>query len=89
MCCTHPAYKRGNDLRLQKSHVKYDLQKFGFTNRVVNTWNSLPNWVVPADTTNTFQSRLDKFWQNQDIVYNFKAWLHGTVSHSIAVYEEF
>ena len=23
--------------RLQKSHVKYDLQKFGFTNRVVNT----------------------------------------------------
>jgi len=30
-----------NDLRLQKSHVKYDLLKFGFSNMVVNTWSSL------------------------------------------------
>ena len=42
---------RGNDLRLEKSQVKYDLQKFGFTNMVflVNTWDSLPNWVVSAN----------------------------------------
>ena len=53
---------RGNDMRLEKSQVKYDLRKFGFTNRVVNTWNSLPNWVVSANTTNTFKTRLDKFW---------------------------
>ena len=38
----------GNDTRLQKYHVKYDLRKFSFANRVVNTWNSLPNWVVSA-----------------------------------------
>jgi len=57
----------GNDPRLEKSQVKYDLRKFGFTNRVVNTWNSLPNWVVSANTT-TFKTRLDKFWQNQDII---------------------
>jgi len=55
---------RGNDLRLQKFHVKCDLRKFGFANRVVNTWNSLTNWVVSANTTNTFKSRRDKFWQN-------------------------
>jgi len=66
---------RRNDLRLQKSHVKYDLRKFGFTNRVVNTWNSLPNWVVSTNTINTFKFRLDKFWQNQDIVFNVKAQL--------------
>jgi len=64
---------RGNDLRLQKYHVKYDLHKFSFANRVANTWNSLPNWVVSANTTNTFKSRLDKFWQNQDVIYNFKS----------------
>jgi len=36
---------------------------------VVNTWNSLPNWVVFTNTTNKFKSRLDKFWQNQDIMF--------------------
>jgi len=40
-----------------------------YTNRVVNKWNSLPKWVVSANTTNTFKTRLDKFWQNQDIIY--------------------
>jgi len=35
---------RGNDLRLEKSHVKYkyDVRKFGLSNGAVNTWNSLP-----------------------------------------------
>jgi len=63
---------RGNDLRLEKSQVKYDLRRFGFTNRVVNTWNSLSNWVVSANTNNTFKTRFDKFWHNQDIIYNFR-----------------
>ena len=63
-------------------------KKFGFTNRVVNKWNSLQNWVVSENTTNTFKSQLDKFWQNQDIMYNFKAQLDRTESRSIVVYEE-
>jgi len=46
-------------MRLEKSRVKYDLRSF--SNRVVNIWNSLPNWVVSANTTNTFKARLDKF----------------------------
>ena len=59
---------RGNDLRLEKSQVKYNLRKFGFTNRVVKTWTSLPYWVVFANTTNTFKTRLVKFWHHQDIM---------------------
>ena len=43
--------------------------KYSFTNRVVNIWNSLPNKVVLADSVNCFNSRLDEFWPNQDIVY--------------------
>jgi len=77
----------GNDLRLKKFRVKYDLRKYSFSVRVVNTWNSLPNWVVSANTTDTFKVRLDKFWHNQDIVYDFWAQLQGTGSRSEVLYE--
>ena len=33
---------------------------------MVNTWNSLPNMVVSANTTNALKTRLDKFGHNQD-----------------------
>jgi len=36
-------------------------------------WNSLPNDVVHAESTNTFKSRFDKFWSNQEIIYNYHA----------------
>jgi len=29
----------------------YDMRKFYFTNTVVDRWNSLPNWVVTANST--------------------------------------
>jgi len=49
---------RGNDLRLQKSRHKYDMRKFYFTNRVVDQWNSLPNWVLTANNTKIFKNEL-------------------------------
>ena len=75
---------RGNDLRLHKRWSRCDLRKYCFTNRVVNVnvWNCLPNWVVSADTTNNFKTRLDKHWHNQDIIYDFTAQLHGIGSRS-------
>jgi len=36
-----------------------------------------------ADTVNCFKSRLDKFWSNQEVYYNYKADLHGTGNRSI------
>jgi len=65
----HGTITRGNDRRLQKARVVYDLRKYYFTNRAVNIWNSLPNHVVLSDTVNIFKSRLDKFWQHQDRCY--------------------
>ena len=53
---------RGNDLRLQKLRVGYDLRKFGFSNRVVNKWNSLPNWVVSAVAVVDFFFPYNKSW---------------------------
>ena len=50
-----------NDLRIFITRFKYDLRKFYFTNRVVDAWNSLPNWIVMTNSklTNTFKRRLD------------------------------
>jgi len=74
---------RGNKLKLDKGRAKYDLRKYYFTNRVVNAGNSLPDHVVLSETINTFKSRLDKFWQHQDMIYDFQAELHGTGSRSL------
>jgi len=73
---------RGHSLRLQKNRTKYDLCKFCFANRIVNIWNSLPSCVVSAETVNCFKTRLDRFWLNQDIIYNFRSEIHGTGSRS-------
>jgi len=78
----HLLVTRGNDLRLLKGRAKYNLRKFYFTNRIVNLWNSLPNNVVLSESLNVFKSRLDKFWQNQDVVYDYRADIQGTRNHS-------
>jgi len=57
---------RGNDFRLQKLRVKYDLHKFGFSNRVINKWNSLPNCFVSANTTIVTRLKLD--WINFGVI---------------------
>jgi len=53
---------------------------------MVNCGESL---VVSANTTNTFKARLDKFWHNQDIVYDFRAQLQGIGSRSEVLCEKF
>ena len=48
----------------------------------LNVWNSLPQIVISADTTDTFKRRLDKFWQHQDILYDYKVELTGVGNRS-------
>ena len=43
------------------------MRKFYFTNRVEDAWNSLSNWIVMTNSTNTFKRRLDMYWQDQEI----------------------
>ena len=38
--------------------------------------------MVSAETVNCFKTRLDGFWLNQDIIYNFRSEIHGTGSRS-------
>ena len=44
-----------------------------FTRRVVRAWNSLPEYVISAPTLISFKTRLDKYWANQAMFYDFRA----------------
>jgi len=48
-----------------------NLRKHYFSARIVNIWNSLPNHVVDVTNVNLVKARLDRFWINQDVKYDF------------------
>jgi hypothetical protein len=61
---------RGNSLKLAKGFSKLNVRSNYFSQRVTNTWNSLPDSVVTAPSVNTFKSRLDSFWGKLPTLYN-------------------
>ena len=63
---------KGNALKLLKPRATKDVQKFSYTNRVVDLWNQLPNEVVNAKNLITFEKPLDKFWAGYAIKYDAK-----------------
>ena len=69
---------RGHSLKLVHPREQYDLRKYSFTVRIVNLWN-----VISANTVNTFKNRLDKFWSEQELVYDYKADLTGIGNRSL------
>jgi len=52
--------------------MNYNLHKYFFSNRVIQTWNSLPDSVVASSTIDSFNNNLDKFWFNEEVKYNWK-----------------
>jgi hypothetical protein len=42
-------------------------------NRIIDTWNSLPNEVITAKTVKQFEISLDKHWEHQEVKYDYTA----------------
>jgi hypothetical protein len=80
---SHVSNTRGNSYKMQEMHVHYNLRKHFFCKRIIVVWNSLPNTVISAESINTFKNRLDKFWVNQDVKFDWKADTTGIGSRSI------
>ncbi|XP_076443974.1 uncharacterized protein LOC143282259 [Babylonia areolata] len=59
----------GHSLRIKKKHCRLNVHSSSFSQRVVNSWNNLPDSVVTAPTLNCFKSRLDAHWQQLPSVY--------------------
>ena len=53
---------RGHKYKIVKARSRLTVRQNFFSNRVVNGWNGLPEWVVDAETVNGFKNRLDTFW---------------------------
>ena len=49
------------------------VQTNAFYNRASSLWNDLPREVVNASNMDTFKNRLDDFWKNNAIKYDYKA----------------
>ena len=57
---------RGHSVKISVKRSRLDVRKLFFSQRVVPHWNSLPEHVVTAPSTNTFKNRLDKHWTDMD-----------------------
>jgi len=44
-----------NIYKMQLTHMHYNLRKHFFSNRIITVWNSLPNIIVNAESTNIFK----------------------------------
>ena len=69
----NPRDTRGHTRKLYKRRARLNIRQKFFSYRVVDVWNDLPQKVIDSPSTKCFESRLDKFWQNQDMKFNFKA----------------
>lgn len=52
---------RGHQLKLQKQHMRIDVRKYAFSQRVIQDWNNLPTSAINASTINSFKSEIQHF----------------------------
>jgi hypothetical protein len=63
----HTVNTRGNSFKLAKKQFHYDTCKYFFVNRIISTWNSLPDEKVTLTSLDSFLYYHDKFCSNQEI----------------------
>ena len=64
---------RGHNKKLAIQRCNKIIRSNFFTQRIAPIWNNLPNSVVNAPTIQTFESRLDKYWKDTDMKYDYRA----------------
>jgi hypothetical protein len=68
---------RGNTLKLATVRPHLDIRKYFFSVRIVSVWNSLPDSVITSTSIDSFKNALDKYWKNEEILFNYRANLSG------------
>ena len=52
-----------NSMKLFRPRTKLKSRQNFFSQRVIDYWNALSEYVVKAPSTNSFKARLDKHWE--------------------------
>ena len=55
---------RGHTKKLFKYHVNSHTRSKFFGNRVINDWNSLPQFIIDSSSVNEFKMLLDRHYSN-------------------------
>jgi len=81
---TRDKYKLG----LLKHTFHYNFRKFSFAARIVNIWNSLPDYAVDVNSVALFKKkRLDKFWADFGGMFDWTADITRTGDRSEYIVE--
>ena len=65
-----PRTSRGHSLKLFQERSRLDIRKHYFRNRIIKTWNSLPDLVISAPSLNSFKNKIDNYWENHPMNFN-------------------
>ena len=68
--CSRDNRKHSKQLFITRSNK--DVRAYYFTRRVAPVWNSLSEEIVCASSVDTFKSKLDVFWDDHPMKYDFK-----------------
>ncbi len=64
---------RGHSHKLYKERWEAAVRGQFFSIRVVNLWNSLPDYVINSKDVQSFKVALDKHWENKSWLYDFES----------------
>ena len=63
---------RGHNKQIYITRSKKEVRANFFTKRVAPVWNGLTQHVVDAPSVDSFKNRLDKFWENHPMKFDYK-----------------
>jgi hypothetical protein len=69
---------RGHKHTIYKKQCRTNIRKYSFSQRVVDTWNSLPAKVIESNTVNGFKNQLNSHWKDLETksrqIYTNRKW---------------
>ena len=62
---------RGHPYKLKKHRSTTRLRQHYFTNIIIEPWNNLITDIVTAKSVKHFEIKLDNYWKDQGVLYNY------------------